>query len=97
MASTLLLLLGVTAAVGIALLAETPSVALAISPQVSYEPYGEIFLRPGPGLPSLESLGLTPAKLSNVTAAHAAKVDRRAALKPHQTQDEWKGFWNADM
>ena len=42
---------------------------------------GEIFIKPGPGMPSLESVGLTPAKLYNITMNHAHASDGKLARR----------------
>jgi len=44
---------------------------LSLVPVVSCQ---ELFIEPGPGLPSLESLGITPAQLYNLSVEHGEQV-----------------------
>jgi hypothetical protein len=44
----------------------------------------EVFIKPGPGLPSLESLGITPSQLYNMTREAAANRDH------HRQDKRWQ-------
>ncbi|RYP03773.1 hypothetical protein DL765_010396 [Monosporascus sp. GIB2] len=75
MANLLLVLL-------LAILSRALAVPAATASPAPSEPLAEheIFIQPGPGLPSQESLGLSPATLYNLTIAYDAEVARRGVL-----------------